>query len=86
MGDVESGVVWDMGSRGERCFFFFFFKQKTAYEIVSRDWSSDVCSSDLAVDIAIAATAKLLTETVDSTRDQAMVDQAIKNLDRKSVV
>ena len=28
-------------------FCFFFFKQKTAYEIVSRDWSSDVCSSDL---------------------------------------
>src|SRR5216110_3782528 len=28
-------------------FFFFFFKQKTAYEISSRDWSSDVCSSDL---------------------------------------
>ena len=28
---------------------FFFFKQKTAYEIVSRDWSSDVCSSDLAI-------------------------------------
>ena len=25
----------------------FFFKQKTAYEVVSRDWSSDVCSSDL---------------------------------------
>eukprot|EP01043_Picozoa_sp_COSAG02_P104570 COSAG02_NODE_40567_length_404_cov_0.662295_1_plen_46_part_10 len=23
-----------------------FFKQKTAYEIESRDWSSDVCSSD----------------------------------------
>src|SRR5213075_871725 len=29
------------------CFFFFFFKQKTAYEITRRDWSSDVCSSDL---------------------------------------
>ena len=29
------------------CVRFFFFKQKTAYEIVSRDWSSDVCSSDL---------------------------------------
>ena len=27
--------------------FFFFFKQKTAYEIVDCDWSSDVCSSDL---------------------------------------
>ena len=29
-------------------FFFFFFKQKTAYEIYQCDWSSDVCSSDLA--------------------------------------
>src|SRR6187551_3920037 len=29
-------------------FFFFFFKQKTAYEITHSDWSSDVCSSDLA--------------------------------------
>ena len=27
--------------------FFFFFKQKTAFEIHSGDWSSDVCSSDL---------------------------------------
>src|SRR6187401_3733120 len=27
---------------------FFFFKQKTAYEITYGDWSSDVCSSDLA--------------------------------------
>ena len=27
--------------------FFFFFKQKTAYEMSWRDWSSDVCSSDL---------------------------------------
>src|ERR1043165_4067807 len=26
---------------------FFFFKQKTAYEVRPRDWSSDVCSSDL---------------------------------------
>src|SRR5881398_2330417 len=25
---------------------FFFFKQKTAYEMLSGDWSSDVCSSD----------------------------------------
>ena len=28
-------------------FVFFFFKQKTAYEIYQCDWSSDVCSSDL---------------------------------------
>ena len=29
--------------------FFFFFKQKTAYEIGTGDWSSDVCSSDLSL-------------------------------------
>src|SRR3546814_7992497 len=29
------------------CDFFFFFKQKTAYEMRIIDWSSDVCSSDL---------------------------------------
>src|SRR3546814_10087950 len=30
-------------------FIFFFFKQKTAYEMRISDWSSDVCSSDLLV-------------------------------------
>src|SRR3546814_17973512 len=30
--------------------FFFFFKQKTAYEMRISDWSSDVCSSDLTTD------------------------------------
>src|SRR3546814_6851544 len=30
-----------------RLYFFFFFKQKTAYEMRISDWSSDVCSSDL---------------------------------------
>src|SRR3546814_5139361 len=33
---------------------FFFFKQKTAYEMRISDWSSDVCSSDL-IDRAAAA-------------------------------
>src|SRR3546814_17357602 len=32
---------------GDLCFFFF--KQKTAYEMRISDWSSDVCSSDLVV-------------------------------------
>src|SRR3546814_6141518 len=36
---VESMIVF---------FCFFFFKQKTAYEMRISDWSSDVCSSDLA--------------------------------------
>ena len=39
MKEVERFVVF--------FFFFFFFKQKTAYEMCGRDWSSDVCSSDL---------------------------------------
>src|SRR3546814_1744040 len=30
--------------------FFFFFKQKTAYEMRISDWSSDVCASDLDAD------------------------------------
>src|SRR3546814_13534354 len=38
-------MYWDVG-------LFFFVKQKTAYEVRIRDWSSDVCSSDLAGDSA----------------------------------
>src|SRR3546814_5541165 len=33
--------------------YFFFFKQKTAYEMRISDWSSDVCSSDLWYDTDI---------------------------------
>src|SRR3546814_17755398 len=33
-------------------FVFFFFKQKTAYEMRISDWSSDVCSSDLLAGLA----------------------------------
>src|SRR3546814_5454685 len=38
------------------CFSFFFFKQKTAYEMRISDWSSDVCSSDLGLRILLAGT------------------------------
>src|ERR1044072_4015471 len=40
---------------------FFFFKQKTAYEIYQCDWSSDVCSSDLTSAFAIG---KYLTDPI----------------------
>src|SRR3546814_2514853 len=33
--------------------FVFFFKHKTAYEMRISDWSSDVCSSDLALDMGV---------------------------------
>src|SRR3546814_10808559 len=39
------------------CFYvFFFFKQKTAYEMSISDWSSDVCASDLKVRVEIKQT------------------------------
>src|SRR3546814_9238872 len=44
IGGKTSDVVIDM--KGS----FFFFKQKTAYEVRISDWSSDVCSSDLRGD------------------------------------
>src|SRR3546814_7330685 len=40
----------------------FFFKQKTAYEMRISDWSSDVCSSDLAQAIQSLATLPSLDE------------------------
>ena len=33
--------------------WFFFFKQKTAYEMCGRDWSSNVCSSDLSYSLPL---------------------------------
>src|SRR3546814_12558989 len=38
-------------------FYFFFFKQKTAYEMRISDWSSDVCSSDLRSSFFVPSTA-----------------------------
>src|SRR3546814_8131686 len=45
---------------------FFFFKQKTAYEMRISDWSSDVCSSDLSASAAI----RLMEPGVISNRCQ----------------
>src|SRR3546814_10254500 len=42
--------------------FFFLFKQKTAYEMRISDWSSDVCSSDLAAgDVSVNVHTNILT-------------------------
>src|SRR3546814_2280410 len=49
---VVYGIIifffWCMESIVSVCVLFFFFKQKTAYEMRISDWSSDVCSSDVA--------------------------------------
>src|SRR3546814_15937422 len=43
---------------------FFFFKQKTAYEMRISDWSSDVCSSDLEKKIKPASWGSMDNEAV----------------------
>src|SRR3546814_9169413 len=45
--------------------YFFFFKQKTAYEMRISDWSSDVCSSDLV------QSARLVLIVIDRLQVQA---------------
>src|ERR1051326_6145875 len=45
--------------------FFFFFKQKTAYEIKECDWSSDVCSSDLLHRHRLAVVARAATHITE---------------------
>src|SRR3546814_13823241 len=51
--------------------FFFFFKQKTAYEMRISDWSSDVCSSDLP------AVRKILSmgEEMNRASQRALIDR-----------
>src|SRR3546814_2485979 len=60
------------------CLFFFFFKQKTAYEMRISDWSSDVCSSDLIEpaardDAATRETAVVIAEAQIVANGQPLV-------------
>src|SRR3546814_3989364 len=48
--------------------YIFFFKQKTAYEMRSSDWSSDVCSSDLSVTASVRFRIKSSARTASSAR------------------
>src|SRR3546814_13161554 len=63
-------------------FLFFFFKQKTAYEMRISDWSSDVCSSDLPLVLIdtrpanrglAGACARAQKRRCSMSRDQAIV-------------
>src|SRR3546814_4169398 len=49
--------------------FLFFFKQKTAYEMRISDWSSDVCSSDLAHPCAAKRRSRQQWERADLARE-----------------
>ena len=74
----------------ETCIYFysifFFFKQKTAYEMCGRDWSSDVCSSDLGSPRRSAQS----TQDAEGLEDVEVrgVELAVpgRQADRKSVV
>src|SRR3546814_20675978 len=66
--------------------FVFFFKQKTAYEMRISDWSSDVCSSDLAVgDVDIAAEHRVAVkiEAAETVEEQAGSDLHIRSEERR---
>src|SRR3546814_5015130 len=61
---------------------FFFFKQKTAYEMRISDWSSDVCSSDLAAEgdfvFTRPETSQALFEAAAPSLDAAAVTAAFR--------
>src|SRR3546814_5013461 len=71
-------------------FGFFFFKQKTAYEMRISDWSSDVCSSDLRIsewraDIGDAVRAgDLLAVISEPEVDQAVLEAQAMQIGRAS--
>src|SRR3546814_7737812 len=76
-------------------FYFFFFKQKTAYEMRISYWSSDVCSSDLLLllDIMLPGTSGIdICREVRRTSDVPIIFLSAKGtetdriVDRKSVV
>src|SRR3546814_7532714 len=62
-------------------FIFFFFKQKTAYEMRISDWSSDVCSSDL-LERALHAGILIGRGTLEA--DSPSLDVRLEGLDGRS--
>src|SRR3546814_1330940 len=62
------------------CFLFFFFKQKTAYEMRISDWSSDVCSSDLeAAVLGILAGEDQIMKSPNADAAVAAVKDAVRS-------
>src|SRR3546814_15087618 len=55
---------------------FFFFKQKTAYEMRISDWSSDVCSSDLRFRLGDGDPSDLVELVRQPATDPAAVEAA----------
>src|SRR3546814_6364358 len=63
---------------------FFFFKQKTAYEMRISDWSSDVCSSDLL--LRSVAEPQQLTYFVECHVERQAVANESQAIDQRCIV
>src|SRR3546814_1804625 len=61
---------------------FFFFKQKTAYEVRISDWSSDVCSSDLHVLLGILG---VLRDQADMLQEPRQVLELLHRSEERRV-
>ena len=72
--------------RYKNILFFFFFKQKTAYEIGTGDWSSDVCSSDLEHQFERSHSCNVGEELKRKLDFYELTKNWIIKADRKSVV
>src|SRR3546814_17557523 len=69
--------------------FFFFFKQKTAYEMRISDWSSDVCSSDLAASkpalVLLGLGGNDMLRGIDAAETRANLDAMLAELKRRDI-
>src|SRR3546814_4848278 len=69
--------------------FFFFFKQKTAYEMRISDWSSDVCSSDLAASkpalVLLGLGGSDMLRGIDAAETRANLDAMLAELKRRDI-
>src|SRR3546814_4705482 len=61
-------------------FFFFFFKQKTAYEMRISDWSSDVCSSDLMSKMAVVISIAIFPIVIGTVLGLRSIDPDLINM------
>ena len=60
-------------------YVFFFFKQKTAYEIYQCDWSSDVCSSDLIIKIIEESASSQVYSLLKRPDEKFVTEEAYDN-------
>src|SRR3546814_1941021 len=66
--------------------FFFFVKQKTAYEMRISDWSSDVCSSDLARAPGTRRTSPSVFVGSQESADRLELGRVVGGRDQQDVV